>query len=300
MRRVAFLVTVALATILFVAGCSSIDPIAQTEMASEPFFPFSVTDGNGQIVTIQHSPRRIIAIDSSMIEILFSIDEGSRVVGVHDFVSFPPQVDRIEKVGGAFSLNFERIVSLEPDLIVVFFDAFLPDLRRLGLTVLYLPTPKTLGGISKRMRIVGNIIGEPEKGEQLAQNFEKELQKIQQSMGSAKQEPLVYHDEAPGWWTAGSDTLVNDVYRFLGARNMFEEIDGYAQVSVEEIIARNPEVIISVHNNGLGILKSEPGLRGISAIIDDRILTLDGDYLSIPGPRMIDGVAEIARFLYKQ
>ena len=103
-------------------------------------FPLTVTDTNGNELTFDEPPERIVAYDSAIVEILFAIGEGHRVIGTHDFVSYPPEADDVPRLGGAFDINVEAIVALEPDLVYLFFDRFQPDLERAGVRVLYIQT----------------------------------------------------------------------------------------------------------------------------------------------------------------
>ena len=124
-------------------------------------------------MTIEAPPERIVAIDGGSVEILFSLGEGHRVVGIHDFATYPEETESIQKLGSAFALNFEQMVALEPDLVFIFFDRFLPEIQDLGVQVLYLESPATLDSVAERMRTWGRIVGRPAAGEALAEQFEE-------------------------------------------------------------------------------------------------------------------------------
>ena len=120
-----------------------------------PGFPLVITDSNGQAVTFEEPPQRIVAYESAAVEILYAMGESERIVGAHDFVSHPPEALDLPKVGGAFEINREKIVALEPDLIITFYAGSLPDLENLGAKVLYLEQPDDLEGIPEQMRLWG-------------------------------------------------------------------------------------------------------------------------------------------------
>ena len=92
-------------------------------------FPLVITDSNGNDITIEEPPQRIIAFDSAAVEILFAIGEGHRIVGTHSFVSYPPETEGIPRVGDAFNMNFEKVVEQEPDLVYIFLIDFSPIWR---------------------------------------------------------------------------------------------------------------------------------------------------------------------------
>ncbi|MCH8088714.1 MAG: ABC transporter substrate-binding protein [Chloroflexi bacterium] len=253
---------------------------------------------NGKAVTFTGPPERIVAIDSAAVEVLFAIGEGSRVVGTHDFVTFPPETAQVQRVGSAFALNLEQIAILEPDLIFIFFESPVADLETLGVPVLYSDPPADLGEVADNIRLWGEIIGEVEKADGLALEFEASIAEIQERLSQISEGPRVYHDEAPGLWTTGSGSLADQVYSFLKAENVFRDMEGYAQISAEELVARDPQVIISVHVEGPEIFRGNPAFSGISAVVNGRLIAIDGSLLGVPGPRVVLGIQEIAKALY--
>ena len=261
-------------------------------------FPLTLTDSNGNEVTISRPPERIVAIDGDAVEILFAMGEGHRIVGIHDFVSYPPEVEEIEKVGGAFALNFEKIAALEPDLIVIFFDSPVAELKKLGVQVLYLKTPGTLEGVADQMRSWGKIVNNPGAAEELAMQFEASLDDLQEKLAGVQEGPRVFHDLAPGLWTAGSGTLFNEIYILLKAQNIFGDIQEYKQVSPEELVARDPQVVISTHPEGRDAFKSDPAFQDISAVKEGKLYIVDGALVSVTGPRLVQGIAQMAISLY--
>ena len=273
---------------------------APTPTTVPSIFPLSLTDGHGNGLTLVEAPERSVAIDSAAVEGLFLLGEGNRVVGTHDFVSFPPEADGVPRIGSAFSLDFERIAALEPDLVLIFFDQFVPELEGLGVQVLFLPSPGDLDGVAQGIRTLGQIVDYPEEGEKLAKEFEDAVQAARQAVAGARKPLRVYYDASPGWWTAGRGSLPDEIFTLLGARNIFDDIDGFQQVSVEEIVARDPQVAISVFAEGPGLIRSEPALADIAAVRDDRLTLVDGDLLSITGPRLAQGIDEIGKALYPE
>jgi len=149
---------------------NALDSTSQVPFPSH--FPLTITDSSGQPITFAQPPERIIVLDSASIEILFSINEGHRIVGTHSFVTYPDEVKTIPKVGNAFEINFERIVELNPDLIFIFYDRFLSDLKRLGFNVLFLKSADlNLSDISNQILLWGQITGNTPKAIEKAIEF---------------------------------------------------------------------------------------------------------------------------------
>ena len=104
----------------------------------EKFSSVTITDSLEREIQFTEPPQRIVAFDSAAVEILFSIGEEKRIVGTHDFVTFPPETASIPKVGDAFNMNLESVIELNPDLVFVFTASHVEDLEKAGLKVLYI------------------------------------------------------------------------------------------------------------------------------------------------------------------
>lgn len=261
-------------------------------------YPFTIEDSNGEMVTISQPPVRIIAIDASVVEFLFLMGEGHRIVGVHNLVSYPPEVEDINSLGDAFSLDLEKITELDPDLVTIFFDTPVKGIKNLGVPTLFLKSPSGLQGVSDRMRLWGRIIGNPAVGEQIASQFEQSIVDIQNKVSVVRDGPRIYHDASPGLWTSGSGSLSSEVYKLLHANNIFSDISGFKQVSSEEIVSRDPEVIISVYPEGNKLIESDPAFKNMSAVKSNQLFVIESDLLGIAGPRLIKGIEQIAKFIY--
>ncbi|MFQ5873956.1 MAG: ABC transporter substrate-binding protein [Dehalococcoidia bacterium] len=266
-------------------------------------FPLTITDSNGNRVTLAEPPERIVAIDSAAVEILFAVGEGDRIVGTHDFVSYPPEAAGIEKIGSAFALDFERIAALEPDLIYVFFGAPVADLEKLGATVLYIESPRTLEGVAQQMRRWGEIVDRPSAGEEMAQQLEQSIEKAREAVASVTAGPRVFFLGDPTLWTAGSGTLIQEIFTALKAENIFEDVEDFMQVSPEEIVARDPQVVIGVYSVGpepMEVLTANPAFQQLPALKDGKVFRGDADLLGTAGPRLVQGIEQVARFLYPE
>jgi len=110
------------------------DNFGQEILSSE--FPTTIVDRKGEGITFERPPEKIVVFDSAALEILFAIGEGDRVAGTHNFVSYPPEVKDVPKVGDAFNMDIEAVVGLEPDLVFLFYPDFEDELKNAGLRVL--------------------------------------------------------------------------------------------------------------------------------------------------------------------
>lgn len=271
-------------------------PQSTTQPTATPvLFPYTVIDSLGREVTFEKPPERIVAYDSAPVEILFAIGEGQRVVGTHDFVTYPPEADDVPRLGGAFNMNIEAVVAQEPDLVFIFFERFLPDLERAGLKVLFIKTlNQDFTKIADTIRMWGRIAGSPALADELADDFERRVEKVRETMESYASGISVFQDEGD-LWTPGGDTLIAEVFELLKLRNIANDVSGYVQFSPEVIVERNPQIIIASYGD---TISDNPAFGDVRAVRNKRVFVPSSDALSIAGPRYIDGIEELARWAY--
>ena len=258
-------------------------------------FPYSVTDSNGNEVTFEKPPERIVAFDSAVVETLFAIGEGSRVVGTHEFVSYPPETQDIPRVGDAFNMNVEAIVALEPDLVFVFSEGAVADLERVGLRVLYQKSlDHDFRRVADNIRTWGHITGSPDAAEIVAARFEARVARIEEAVASQVGGTGAFQDEGQ-LWTPGPDTLMGEVLALLKLANIAHDVSGYAQLSPEIIVERNPAIIIASYGD---TISDNPAFSRVQAVISGRIYVPQSDALSVAGPRFVDGIEELATWVY--
>lgn len=258
-------------------------------------FPYSILDSDGNEVVFDGPPERIIAIDSSAVEILFSLGQEHRLVGTHDFVSYPPEVAEIPRIGDAFNLNLESIVDLDPDLVFVFSKGFLPDLSRAGLKVLYLDSLNTsFRDIPQNIRMWGHITGNTKRAEIEASKIEIRISQIQEIVSTRTVGPSIFLDDGD-FWTPGPDTMIGEALDFLNLQNIAYDISGYEQLSPEIIVDRDPQIIVAMTGNTISDI---PSFKNISAVKNGKIFVPKSDSLAIAGPRFIDAIEELYLWIY--
>ena len=270
-------------------------PTAVVPTAIPAVYPVTVQAGDGRGITFDSPPERIVAFDSAVVEILFAIGEGDRIVGTHQYVSYPPEVSDIARVGDAFNMDIEATVALEPDLVFVFFDRFVQDLERAGLKVLYIPTLSDgFEKIADSIRLWGRVVGNPGSAEDVAADFEARVAAIRGTMEPIGAGPTVFQDVG-GFWAPGQGTMMQEVFDLLKLENVAHDIEGYAQISPEVIVERDPTIIFTSNQASF---TDEPAFESVRAVRHGSLLTLSSDALSVQGPRFIEGVEEMARLVY--
>ena len=258
-------------------------------------FPVSIPDRYGKEIIFDKAPERIIAFDSAAIETLFAIGEGHRVIGTHDYVIYPPEASDVMRVGDAFNMDIEAVLNLEPDLVYLFYPTYKDQLEDAGLKVLLIETIEDdFKKMADHFRMWGAITGAVNNAEAIAEDFEARVEIIETALAPFESGPSVFQDVG-SFWTPGNDTLVGNVFEVLKLVNIASEVKGYAQISPEVIVERDPQYIISSYGD---IYSIDPAFAEVLAIKNRAVFVPNEDYLSVSGPRFILGVEEIAHLIY--
>ena len=255
-----------------------------------------VTGTGSKVVEFDRPPERMVVYDGAAVEMLFAIGQGDRIVGTHEYVTYPPETAEITKVGDAFNMDIEAIVALEPDLVYVFYDRFNADLERAGLKVLYIKSlSHGFTDVSDQIRMWGAITGASEEANSIADDFDARVAAVREKLADVEATQTIY-SHGFGWWTPGRNTLVNDVFELLKLQNI-ADFEGYQQISPEAVVAADPDYIMG----DPAAVAEEAALAGLQGAKPDHIFNLsEGNTFSVAGPRFIDAVEEMAAWLYPE
>jgi iron complex transport system substrate-binding protein len=275
---------------LVLTACS---PTGQTPVINYVF------DDLGRLVAINGTPQRIISLAPSNTEILFALGLGDRVVGVTDYCDYPPEALNKTKVGGYANPDIEKIVALNPDLVLVAYGTpmdVINNLVGLGLTVYGIKTTD-LDDLLNDIRRVGEITDKEVEAQTLTSAMESRIQAVTNQTEELEQRPrvfyIVWHDPL---WTAGSGTFINELIEKAGGVNIFGNITGYPMVSIEDVLARDPEIIIASEWSYDWAMNATE-LASTNASQTGRIYTLDDDLVQRPGPRLVEGLEWFAHYI---
>lgn len=259
------------------------------------------TDELGRKVAIDGPPKRIISLAPSVTEMLFAIGVGDRVIGVTSWCDYPEAAEKIERIGDTLHPDLERIIALKPDLVVITTSSQLETLSlqldRLSIPV-FVVDPKTVRGVAYSIRILGRVTGS-DKAADVAAEMERRISAVEANRGPGPRVLFVLQD-AP-LITAGRNTFINDLITLAGGISISgDETADYPQFSRETVIARAPEAIIVPGIHGTGAIDVKALARAFAttpAIRNDRIIRVNPDWVSRPGPRLIDGLEQLAAAL---
>ncbi|REK54541.1 MAG: ABC transporter substrate-binding protein [Thermobacillus sp.] len=273
---------------------------AAADAGKETVYPLTVTDKTGTAITLERAPERVVMLGPSDTEIVFAIGAGSLAVGADEYSNYPPEAAELPRVGD-MNTNIEAVASLNPDLVLgsASMNAAAVDaLRQLGITV-YASDPQTLEETIAHIEQVGVLLNHQAGAEAVAAEMRAAIQYVADKVKDA--EPLsVYLEFSPGW-TVGSGTFLDELVKLAGGVNISADQSGWFEVDSEAVIQRNPEVIIYPEIEGvdlLGEILSRPGWDQIEAVKNDRVHAVTNDPLVRVGPRLTDGLKEIAAAIH--
>jgi iron complex transport system substrate-binding protein len=261
-------------------------------------------DDLGRLVAINGTPQRIVSLSPSITETLFALGLDDRVVGVTDWCDFPPETLEKEKVGGYTTPDIEKIVALTPDLILVAHGTPMEVINTmvgLGLTLFGIKTTD-LDDLLNDIKRVGEITDKEVEAYTLTSEMESRIQAVTNQTEELEERPRVFYiiwDDP--LQTAGSGTFIHELIEKGGGANICGNITGYPIISIEEVVARNPEVIIT--SSWPGVYEwamNETTLNATDARQNNRVFVCDDNLAQRPGPRLVEGLEWFAYFIHPE
>lgn len=280
---------------------------------SSSLFPWTLSDGMGREITLEHAPTRIVSLAPSNSELLFAVGAADKVVGVTKYCSYPPEACAGKEVIGGFSaksISVETILSLEPDLVLAagkIHQPIIDVLEQQNIPVVAL-TARTFDDVYANIELVGRLTEHETEAEKIIAGMQAQVEEVTGKVATipAEQRLKVFWEvwDEP-LMTTGPGTFIGQIIELAGGINIFADLtEDYPKISVEEVVQRNPDIILGPdkHGNKLTIeqLAARPGWAEITAVKEGRIYLIDGDIVSRAGPRLTQGLQAMATVLYPE
>lgn len=311
-RSKATLVAILLASLsiltLVLTGCSG--PTASDSHTSESSatsrssaggeFPVSIPSDTGGDVTVKEKPNRIVSLSASATETLYAIGAGDAVVAADKYSTYPEEAPNEEGLSGR-STNAEALLTYDPDLVVVSFDAaeLVSGLTAVGVPVLVVLPPTTVNGAYEQVERLGVATGHAEEADAVAADMKAKISDTVEKAAKKGEGKTYFHEVTIDYYTVSNNTFLGDVYRQFGLTSIApDDASGYPQLTEESIIASNPDYIFLVDHTSEQLtpeqVAARPGWQSITAVKEGRIIPLDEDLASRWGPRLPEFVQQIA------
>lgn len=263
-----------------------------------------ITDDAGRRVSIPAKVDRVVSLAPNLTEIVFAVGAGNRLVGRTSYCDFPPEAKAIAEVGDTLHPSLERIIALKPQVVLVStasqLEVFTQQLNGQNIAV-FVTDPHDLKGVFRSIEQIGEIVGEKDKANQLVQKLLERTHAVEQAVSGKPPIKVFYQVSGEPLYTAGHDSFITDLMRRAGAASVTADVPGaWPKYSNESALAARPEAIILPTGGSMGAANSNvaEALRQSPAVLNGRVYKINDDHLTRPGPRLVDGLEEMARALH--
>lgn len=246
------------------------------------------------------TPQRIICAAPNIVEVIYALGEQDRIAGVGDYTHYPPDAMKKKRIGGTIDPNKERILTLQPDVIIS--QGKMENLAILceenGIAFLRLDM-ENLASIFDGIKTIGEVLGCPEKANTLISGIRERLENIRKQSESIGHRPKVFlcmgrrAGSLSGLYTMSGKTFFDELLNLAGGDNIFSDAGSrYPQISKESLLTRAPEVILEFCMEENSQLKQEDVLRdwqampSLPAVASGRVYLVTDEYVMISGPRV--------------
>ena len=270
--------------------------------------PYTVVDDRGKEITFNKVPETIVSLQPSNTEILFSLGAGDKIIGATDYDTYPEAAKDIERVSDSYTFNAERIVELNPDVVIAYTigdEAQVAQLEAAGLNVFVIASAATFDDVYSNIEQLGDVVGQTAKADEIIEEIQTQIETVQEKTANLTEKKQAYFEikPAPDIWTTAAGTFQNDILLAAGVENIFADQEGWFSVASEDVITRNPEVILTTvyyTEDPVGEINSRTSWNTIQAIQNGQVYQLDADVLGRPATRLGEAVEIVAETVYPE
>lgn len=275
----------------------------------EAAFPVTLTDAVGNEITFDEAPKTIVSMMPSNTEILFALGLNEEIVGVNDYDNFPEEALEKEKIGG-MEFNVEKIVSMQPDVVFAHESGLgsgedgYQQIRDAGIKVFVVTNASNFDQTYTTIEQIGQATGKTEEAATIVEDMKAKVAEVVEKTSKVEDKKRVFIEtsDAPDIYAPGKNTFMQEILDMIDAENVVTE-EGWAVISPEEIVSQNPDVIIVMYSYVPDIIesvKNRDGFGDITAVKEDRVVQVDENLTSRTGPRLAQGLEEVAKAIYPE
>lgn len=265
--------------------------------------PIELIDDAGKPVRLKQPANRIISLAPHLTELVYSIGAGDKLVGVTEYSDFPEQAKHIPRVGSASAIDLEKIISLEPDLVLIWKSgtpvAHQERLARLGIPLVVFGFGR-LDDVARGIVQLGELTGQSRRSREVQQSYRHRLQQISKTYGDRKPVRVFYQLWAQPTMTVNRRHILSHMIRVCGGKNIFADLESLTpSVDIESVLRGAPEIIIDTSIDGvesakLGWWRKWPS---IPAVRHKHLYTIQSDLLVRQSTRLLTGLEQMCRLI---
>jgi iron complex transport system substrate-binding protein len=265
-----------------------------------------VTDEAGRRVQLPLQVDRIVSLAPNLTEIVFAVGAGDRLVGRTRYCDYPAAAKQVPEVGDTMTPSIERIIALKPQIVLIStasqLEAFTRQLNEQRIAV-YVTNPQSLEGVFRSIQTLGDLFGEHDQAASVVANLRRRADTVEAATKQLTPVKVFYQLAGEPLYTIGREAYLTDLVRRAGGVSVTADVPGaFPRFSDESALAARPEAIILPSGGSMGTANSTvvASLKNSPAALNNRVYKLNDDHLSRPGPRLVDGLEEMARALHSE
>jgi len=300
---------------LVLTGCGTADKANNDDATKEDQqveqTGYKVTDDRDVEVAFDAVPKTVVSLIPSNTEILFALGVGDKVIGATEYDTYPEEAKKIERVSDSVTFDSEKIVALKPDVVLAYYtgnDETLDALKGLedaGVKVFVIQSAASFEDVYGDIQQIADVMGVQDKGEQLNKEIKAQIADVQAKVKTVATPKNVYLEISPkpDIYTTAAGTFQQEILDAANVHNVFGDQTGWVKVSEEDVIAKNPQVILTTVNyteDPVGEILGRDGWNTILAIQDKAVTFIDTDISNRPGPRIGEAVEMVAKAVYPE
>jgi len=292
-----FVVIGLLLCIFNLANCKSENQSVQIDLPAR-----EITDDLGKKIKLPAQVERAVSLAPNLTEIAFAIGAGGKLVGVTSYCDYPLEAQEIRRVGDTMNPNIENIIALKPQIVLVStasqIETFTKTLDEQNIHV-FVTNPNSLDDIYKSIFQIGEIFSREDTARQIVDELKRRVAEVEVRTSTAKAEKVFLQISKESLFTVGRDSFITDLIRRAGGVSVTSEIStAYPKISKETALALNPDAIILSNSED----NREPAdvFKDSPAVKNGKVFRINADLISRPGPRIVDGLEQMARALHPE
>ena len=277
------------------ADCRSEKPAVSDRSAAR-----EMTDDLGRRVIVPQKIERAISLAPSLTESIFAVGAGDRLVGVTTFCDYPPEAEKIPKVSDTLTPNLEAIIALRPQIIFVStasqLENFFNTLEKQNIAV-FVTAPNNLDDVFKNLLTFGELFGTKPQAEKLVGELKSRVAAVSEKVKDKTPVKVFTQIDKDPLYTIGKDSFITDLITRAGGESVTKDLPTpYPKISRETALASNPDAIIL--SESANNLAPNEVFKNSNAVKNGKVFKISADMISRPGPRLVDGLEQIAKDLH--
>jgi iron complex transport system substrate-binding protein len=278
---------------------------SDTSEANQVSDAITVTDMKDRVVTLKAPAERVVALTAANAEIVYALGAGDLMVGRGEYCDYPADVINVTSVQSGADTNVEQIIALNPD--VIFMGTMAQTIEqneqfeKAGIATV-VTEASDIDGTYESILLIGAVLGKDAEAQSLVDSMKTAFADIAANHVAG----TVYFEVSPlefGLWTAGKGTFMDEAATAMGLTNVFGDVEGWAEISEEQVLERNPDYIVTIGMYfGEGLKPDEeiyarPAWQEVNAVVNKGVINIDDNSLARPGPRLVDGAMQLYNFV---